>query len=152
MVRKRVMVIGVIACLLLAGAAVAATILFGPRAASSEAAVTPSAAVASPATAITTPPAEPPKEEELDSLGAAFESGSTGSLRPFLAVEADEQLDSSFTEGVKELGLVLDEASVSETAPGIWTVRATGRKEKEWEIGLIRDGEQLKVIYAEAPQ
>lgn len=143
MTRRKVIVVALIACLLLGGAAIAAMTLFGAR-------TTPGGAPVTPSPTATTATTTAPKAEEVDSLGAALGSGSADSLRPYLAVEATEQLDSGFTQGVHELGLVLDRASQLEAAPGVWSIQATDRTGKEWEVGLTRDGEQLIVIYAEA--
>lgn len=97
------------------------------------------------------PSASPPAKEAIDSVQAALSSGSDEKLAPLVAASPGEPLRSGFADELKALGLSFDYSSMKQVADSTWSVAATDKSGKAWDVGLVRDDAgALKILYAEA--
>lgn len=145
MTRRRWLILAGIGILIVAAVSFAALNLSGQPANSEQNSASPSPTGPIQASE----PTSRPSQAELAQLRQALGTADTGALTPFVPLGRTEQLSPAFTDKLKALGLSLEEASLKEETPGVWTTEAVDRSAKRWEIGLVRVDGQLKMLYAE---
>lgn len=91
----------------------------------------------------------PPAVPEIQGIQNTLAGGKPDQVQQLLPLRSGESPDPAFVDHVMKMGLVINPASMTKKAEGVWTVKATDSSGVVWEIGLVRDAGSLKIVYAE---